>query len=55
VAADDRHVDDVTLLEAVARAFYWQHLLDTGALKSVVEIARAEGLHPTRWATNCCA
>ena len=26
VAADDRHVHDVTLLEGVARGFYWQHL-----------------------------
>ena len=30
VAADDRHVHDVTLLEGVARGFYWQHLVDTG-------------------------
>lgn len=46
--ADDKHtVHDVTLLEGLARAFYWQHLLDTGAMKTGSEIARAEGLHPS--------
>ena len=38
---------DVRIIEAVARAMYWHDLLDTGAFKSVVEIARAEGLMPT--------
>ena len=47
VAADDRHVHDVTLLEGVARGFYWQHLVDTGEMKSGSDIARAEGLHPS--------
>src|SRR5690606_39869889 len=47
VAADDRHVHDVTLLQGVARGFYWQHLVDTGVLKSGSDIARAEGLHPS--------
>lgn len=45
VAFDDRHVHDVTLLEGLARAFYWQRLIDTGAMKSGSDIARAEGLH----------
>lgn len=45
VASGDRHVHDVTLLEGVARAFYWQHLIDTGAMASGSAIARAEGLH----------
>ena len=45
VAADDRQVHDVTLLDGVARAFYWQHLLDTGAMQSGSAIARAEKLH----------
>ena len=36
---------DVTLLEGVARGFYWQHLVDSGAVKSGSDIARAEGLH----------
>lgn len=45
VAADDRHVHDVTLLDGVARAFYWQQLLDTGAMQSGSAIARAEKLH----------
>ena len=47
VIADDRYVHDVKLLEGVARAFYWQHLLDTGVMKSGSDIARAEGLHPS--------
>lgn len=34
----------------VARGFYWQHLVDTGAMKSGSDIARAEGLHP--WVPN---
>ena len=46
VAADERHVHDVTLL-GVARGFYWQHLVDTGVMKSGSDIARAEGLHPS--------
>jgi hypothetical protein len=36
---------DVTLLEGMARGFYWQHLVDSGAVKSGSDIARAEGLH----------
>lgn len=39
------YVHDVTLLDGVARAFYWQHLLDTGAMQSGSAIARAEKLH----------
>ena len=38
---------DTCILDAVARALYWSTLLDTCALKSVVEIARLEGLMPT--------
>ena len=45
VVADDRNVHDVTLLDGLARAFYWQHLLDTGAMRSGSAIARAEKLH----------
>lgn len=47
VIVDDRYVHDVKLLEGVARAFYWQHLLDTGVMKSGSDIARTEGLHPS--------
>ena len=47
VIVDDRYVHDVKLLQGVARAFYWQHLLDTGVMKSGSDIARAEGLHPS--------
>lgn len=36
---------DPTLIEAVARAFHWQHLLDAGEFESGSAIARAEGLH----------
>jgi len=36
------------LLAALARAFYWQQLLDDGAVASGSDIARQEGLrHPT--------
>lgn len=35
----------MTLLEGIARAFYWQHLLDTGTMPSGSAIARAEKLH----------
>ncbi len=37
---------DVGIIEAVARAMHWHDLLDSGTFKSVVEIARAEGLMP---------
>lgn len=47
VVTDERGAHDVTLLDGVARAFYWQHLLDTGALQSGSAIARAEKLHPS--------
>lgn len=36
---------DPTIIEAVARAFHWQQLLDSGEFKSGTAIARAEGLH----------
>ncbi len=32
VATDVRSVHDITLIDGVARAFYWQHLLDAGAI-----------------------
>jgi hypothetical protein len=47
VVAGVRPVHDTTLLEGLGRAFYWQHLLDTGAKKDGSDIARAEGLHPS--------
>ncbi len=47
ITDDKRQVHDVTLLEGLARAFYWQHLLDIGAMKTGADIARAEGLHPS--------
>ncbi|WP_297479111.1 site-specific recombinase resolvase [Ferrovum sp.] len=47
ITDDKRHVRDVTLLEGLARAFYWQHLLDIGAMKTGADIARAEALHPS--------
>lgn len=36
---------DPTLLRALARGFYWQHLLDTGVVEEASEIAEREGLH----------
>ena len=45
VASDERSVHDVTLIDGLARAFYWQHLLDIGAMQSGSAIARAEKLH----------
>ena len=44
VASDERSVHDVTLIDGLARAFYWQHLLDIGAMQSGSAIARAEKL-----------
>ena len=45
VASDERSVHDVTLIDGLARAFYWQHLLDIGTMQSGSAIARAEKLH----------
>ena len=45
VVTDERSVHDVTLIDGLARAFYWQYLLDTGAMQSGSAIARAEKLH----------
>lgn len=36
---------DATLLKALGRAYYWQHLLDSGAVADTAEIAEREGLH----------
>ncbi len=36
---------DRTILDGMARAFYWQHLLDRGVMQSGSDIARAERLH----------
>lgn len=36
---------DPTLIEGVARAIYWQQLLDSGEFESGSAIAQAEGLH----------
>ena len=45
VLASDLQIHDITLVDGLARAFYWQHLLDTGAMQSGSAIARAEKLH----------
>ncbi len=49
--ADEASLDEIsitaTLIDGLARAFYWQHLLDTGAMKSGSAIARAEKLPPS--------
>ena len=44
VVTDDR-TSTTSHCSTVARAFYWQHLLDTGAMQSGSAIARAEKLH----------
>lgn len=43
--SDERQFHDVTLLEGLARGYYWQHLVDSGAMQSGSDIARQEGLH----------
>jgi hypothetical protein len=45
LAATGTPAHDTTFLEGLSRAFYWQHLIDTGVMKSGSSIARAEGLH----------
>ena len=47
VVGGARPVHDTTLLAGLGRAFYWQHLLDAGRMRSGADIARAEGLHPS--------
>lgn len=47
LAATDAPAHDTTFLEGLGRAFYWQKLLDCGAMKSGSDIARNEGLHPS--------
>lgn len=42
---ETREAHDSTLIEGLARAFHWQRLLDSGAMASGSDIARAEGLH----------
>jgi hypothetical protein len=48
LAATEDPAHDITFLEGLGRAFYWQHLLDTGVMKSGSDIARAEGFHHWR-------
>ena len=38
---------NIPLLEGLARAFYWQRLLDSGEVRSGTEIAKLEGLNPS--------
>lgn len=45
VLAGEQQAHDITLVDGLARAFYWQHLLDTGVMQSGSAIARAEKLH----------
>ena len=35
------------VLQGLARAFYWQRLLDSGEVRSGTEIAQLEGLNPS--------
>lgn len=36
---------DPTLLKALGKGFYWQHLIDTGKVTCAAEIAKREGVH----------
>ncbi len=47
VAVGELPSHDVTLLEALGRALYWQQLLDEGRYGSIAELAAAEVLHKT--------
>jgi hypothetical protein len=38
---------NIPLLQGLARAFYWQRLLDAGEVRSGTEIAKLEGLNPS--------
>jgi hypothetical protein len=38
---------DNTMIKAIARAFRWRKLLETGAHATVAEIAATEGINPT--------
>ena len=40
------HIDS-TLIKAIARAFRWQRMLETGRYATVREIARAEKINPS--------
>lgn len=50
--ADGEHATrtgaDATLLKALARALYWQQLLDSGHVANIAELAAAEGLDKVR-------
>ncbi len=46
VFADQRGYD-VTLLQGLAKAFFWQHLVDSGEKKNASDIARSENLNPS--------
>ena len=38
---------DSTIIKAMARAFRWRNLLETGVHATIAEIAGAEGINPT--------
>lgn len=38
---------DARIVEAIARAHFWQGLLDEGCFANISDLARAEGLQPT--------
>jgi hypothetical protein len=44
VLKEHARLPDTILVEGLARAFYWQRLIDEGVVGSGVEIARQEGL-----------
>jgi hypothetical protein len=45
-AAQPRRADS-TLVKALARAFRWKHMLDTGQFTTIAELAEREGIAPS--------
>ena len=46
VAPVTRHIDNA-MVKALARAFRWRHLLETGTCGTIDEIAKAEKINPS--------
>lgn len=46
VAPVTRHIDNA-MVKALARAFRWRHLLETGTYGTIDEIAKAEKINPS--------
>ena len=44
---------DNAMVKALARAFRWQRMLDTGVCATIEDQARAKGVHAT-YVSRCC-